>query len=791
MPIYINGKPITPKFGGVDLSRVMFNGKKIWPLMQYSYTVLSNIELATVLADGVDEGIILNGSRTFYKDELEAQDSYNITLSGGNIPENSTQYDNFDVVVDDQTSDSISVGEGGGTYNVMAISRKRIISYSHPASKSVSKNGSITMDYVSQIGNYTGVAFSGVSNQTSWLNYSGGKVIVSSNTSASSRTGTITFTQSETGETDVVTFTQSGVSLYSYTINSNCNGGRVYFNGVNKGTISNGKLTFTDAASSGTVSISGGVPSDTSSYLSTETRVNGQDSQSDTTTDSSTVFEWTNWDWDYLNSTGMDFIADGQTRSWTLWSHDKSRTGTRYRYRDIHESRDKYQDTTYSSPANRTVSGNSSAVTMNYTSSSSVRYTSWTFDYYGSWGSWGDYEYGSYSYTRRNVNITESLSWLTVEKTTSGSSGTTGYVVKFTATANTGDARSGYVTFSNGKNTYQVLITQAVAPAEYVFRVEGSLGTHSANATTNANNLKECGGQCQLISYKKVGSTYTRLSVSFASGGQPSQIYDYWASASSGTGTSTGFNYSLSCKQATEMVGNEQTKSYTVTMKQAESGKTVNITIKQRQYMLHIGNKTTDTYNLAWNAYSTNGNTGYKYPTCQSGGDSANWPTWIATSQNTGWLGMKDANNTSTGKNGDILYCKAKSNNQSFNPRKGTFTIGIQGKTNQLTPGTFTFNVTQAAAPNEFTINLSAYTNKNVTISRSNVTSPNTSSTIPTVVPSSSTKITGVLTENNSNAFKAPFTSYTTQQFKVWTRSGTSGNWTLAKTVSVAPSGTC
>lgn len=31
MPIYCNGKGITPKFNGKDLSRVMFNGKQVWP----------------------------------------------------------------------------------------------------------------------------------------------------------------------------------------------------------------------------------------------------------------------------------------------------------------------------------------------------------------------------------------------------------------------------------------------------------------------------------------------------------------------------------------------------------------------------------------------------------------------------------------------------------------------------------------------------------------------------------------------------------------------------------------
>lgn len=371
---------------------------------------------------------------------------------------------------------------------------------------------------------------------------------------------------------------------------------------------------------------------------------------------------------------------------------------------------------------------------------------------------------------------------MSVSKSTSGSSGTTGYNISFNATENTGSDRSGYITFSNGINSYRVLVTQV--GVEYVFRFSGSLGTHSANATTNANNLTECGGSCRLISYKKVGNTYTRLGVSFASGGQPNQVYDYWAYGDAGSTTNTGWDFAISCKQSPYMSGSSNSRSYTVTMKQAESGKTASITIRQSDYALNIGGKTTDTYNLDWNAYTKNTNTGYKYPACQSGGDSANWPTWIADSQ-ASWLGLNNGQTTFTGKNGSILYCKALSDNKSFSSRTGRFTIGIQGKTAQLSPGTYSFNVVQAAAPNEFYVKTSSGTGV-FAFSRNNVTSLPHSSIIAVSVATTASLIKSLYISNTG--LGAPFTSYGTQTFKVWRVSGNTA--TFYKTISVAPGGT-
>lgn len=740
--------------------------------VQYQYTVNYNVPNSTVLANGENVGTISNGSCTFVKWNSGAKASYAISFTGGQMPAPPTTTYAFSV-----SPTSLSFGDKGETKSVTVTSTKTVYTNVH-ATGTVRKGQAINLQYKTnnQVTNPTYTR----SNSGTGLSGTGTSIIFAANPNKVQRNGSVTFTQAESNKTATVNCIQAAKVAYSYTVNSNCESGTVYFNNNVKGTIFEGRLAFEDDAASGTVRISGGVPSNSSSYVTSETRTNGLDYDADTTTDSETVFSWGNWSWDYLESTGMDFMQPGVTNTWPLYSHVKSRTGTRYRDRDIYESRIQYRDTTYSAPSNKTVYGDSSAVTMNYTSSISTRWTSWSFDHYGPWGSWDSWLYGPWSYSRKDVTITESLSWMSVSKTTYGSSETTGYDISFTATENNGSNRSGYITFSNGINSYRVLVTQD--GAEYVFKFSGSLGTHSANGTTNANNLTECGGKCRLISYKKVANTYTRVSVTFASNGQPSQVYDYWAYGDKGSGTNTGWDFAISCKQSSYMSGSSNSRSYTVTMKQIETGKTASITIRQSDYILNIGGKTTDTYNLDWNAYSKNINTEYQYPTCQSGGDSANWPTWIADSQ-TSWLSMNNRLTTFTGKNGDTLYCKALSDNKSFSSRTGRFTIGIQGKTDQLS--TYSFNVVQGATPNEFYVKISSGTEE-FAFSRINATSLPHSSVYFYSISASPSKISSLYISNTG--LGAPFTFYGTQTFKVWKSSGNTA--TYYKTISVAPGGT-
>lgn len=747
--------------------------------VQYQYTVNYNVPNSTVLADEENVGTISNGSCTFVKWNSGAKASYAISFIGGQMPAPPATTYAFSV-----NPTSLSFSDKGETKSVTVTSTKTVYTNVH-ATGTVSKGQAVNLQYKTnnQVTNLTYTR----SNSGTGLSGSGTNITFAANPNKVQRSGSVTFTQAESNKTATVNCTQAAKVAYSYTVNSNCEGGTVYFNNNVKGTISGGKLAFEDDAASGTVRISGGVPSNSSSYVTSEIRTNGQDSESDTTTDSTTIFKpELGTTWSSLESTGIvDPGQAGGTIKLGVQSLRRSRTGTRYRYRDIYESRDQYRDTTYSAPSNKTAYGDSSAITMNYTSSISTRWTSWSFDSYGSWGSWGSWSYGSYSYSRINITITESLSWITWSKRETGSGDSQAYEISFNYTENTGADRSGYVTISNGSESHRVLIKQV--GVEYVFKFSGSLGTHSANGTTNRNNLTECGGSCRLISYKKVGNTYTRLGASFASGGQPNQVYDYWAYGDAGSTTNTGWDFAISCKQSPYMSGSSNSRNYTVTMQQKESGKTASIAIKQSDYALNIGGKTTDTYNLDWNAYTKNTNTGYKYPACQSGGDRANWPTWIADSQ-TSWLGLNNGQTTFTGKNGSILYCKALSDNKSFSSRTGRFTIGIQGKTAQLSPGTYSFNVVQRAAPNEFYLNLNSYSYTMFAVSRRSVTSLN--STAPQVIKGNNVKVDTVITTTNSNVVAAPFTSYGSQQFKLWGRTSATGAWTVIKTFNATPGGT-
>lgn len=741
--------------------------------VQYQYTVNYNVPNSTVLANGENVGTISNGSCTFIKWNSGAKASYAISFTGGQMPAPPTTSYAFSV-----SPTSLSFNDKGETKSVTVTSTKTVYTNVH-ATGTVSKGQAVTLRYKTnnQVTNPTYTR----SNSGTGLSGSGTNITFAANPNKVQRSGSVTFTQAESNKTATVNCTQAAKVAYSYTINSNCEDGTVYFNNVNKGTISGGRLAFEDDAASGTVRISGGVPSDSSTYVTSETRINGRDSDSDTTTDSETVFEWNNWTWDYLESPGMDFIQAGETNDWPLYSHVKSRTGTRYRYRDIYESRDQYRDTTYSAPSNKTVYGDSSAVTMNYTSSTSTRWTSWTFDSYGSWGSWGSWSYGSWSYSRKNVTITESLSWMTVSKSTSGSSGTTGYNISFTATENTGSDRSGYITFSNGINSYRVLVTQV--GVEYVFRLSGTFSIADARAgnSSSANKDRDAVLNGSIISYKKVGNTYTRLGISCKS--KPSQVIDYWASGGNSTGSNAGWtDFTIGFNESPYTTGGASgaltNHAYNVVMEQKESGKTLTLNVKQYDYCLNLGSsgKTTDSKTVPWNSTASGNNDYNVWPACQAG--KSPHPTFQA-SVNSSYTTV-NGKTTTTGTNGTQLNFKFTSNNNSFTARTAILKIGL-GKVTEACRVT----LTQQAAPNEFYVKSSSGTGI-FAFSRNNVTSLPHSSIITFPIATTPLKISSLYISNTG--LGAPFTSYGTQTFKVWKVSGNTA--TYYKTISVAPGGT-
>lgn len=741
--------------------------------VQYQYTVNYNVPNSIVLADGENVGTISNGSCTFVKWNSGAKDSYAISFTGGQMPASPATTYGFSV-----SPTSLSFSDKGETKSVTVTSTKTVYTNVH-ATGTVRKGQAVNLRYKtnSQVTNPTYTR----SNSGTGLSGTGTSIRFAANPNKVQRSGSVTFTQTESNKTATVNCTQAAKVAYSYTVNSNCEGGTVYFNNVNKGTISGGRLAFEDDAASGTVRISGGVPSNSSSYVTSETRTNGQDSESDTTTDSETIFGWNNWTWDYLESTGMKFMQPKDTDTWPLYSHVKSRTGTRYRYRDIYESRSQYRDTTYSAPSNKTVYGDSSAVTMNYTSSTSTRWTSWSFDHYGSWGSWGSWSYGSWSYSRKNVTITESLSWMTVSKTTYGSSETTGYDISFTATENTGGNRSGYITFSNGINSYRVLVTQV--GVEYVFRVEGSFSTADARAgnSSSANKNRDAVLNGSIISYKKVGNTYTRLGISCKS--KPSQVIDYWASGGNSTGSNAGWtDFTIGFNESPYATGDDggvnTTHSYNVVMEQKESGKTITLNVKQYDYRLNLGadGKTTDSKTVPWNSTNASNNDYVFWAACIAG--KSPHPTFQASVNNS--YAAVNGKTTITGTNGTQINFRFTSNNNSFSSRTAILKMGI-GKVTEACRVT----LTQQAVPNEFYVKTSSGTGV-FAFSRSNATSLPHSSIIAVPVATTPTTIKSLYISNTG--LGAPFTSYATQTFKVWKVSGNTAAY--YKTISVAPGGT-
>lgn len=743
--------------------------------VQYQYTVNYNVPNSTVLADGENVGTINNGSCTFVKWNSGAKASYAISFTGGQMPSSPATSYAFSV-----SPTSLSFGDKGETKSVTVTSTKTVYTNVHNTG-TVSKGKAVTLQYKtnSQVTNPTYTR----SNSGTGLSGSGTSITFAANPNKVQRSGTVTFTQAESNKTATVNCTQAAKVAYSYIINSNCEGGTVYFNNNVKGTISGGRLAFEDDAASGTVRISGGVPGNSSSYVTSETRTNGQDSDYETTTDSETVFEWGNWSWDYLESPGMDFIQAGETNIWPLYSHVKSRTGTRYRYRDIYESRDQYRDTTYSAPSNKTAYGDSSAVTMDYTSITSTRWTSWSFDHYGSWGSWGSWSYGSYSYSIKNVTITESLSWMTVSKTTAGSSATTGYNISFIATENTGSDRTGYITFSNGINSYRVLVTQV--GVEYVFRVNGTFSTADARAgnSSSANKDRDAVLDGSITSYKKVGSTYTRLGISCKS--KPSQVINYWASGGNSTGSDAGWpDFTIGFNESPYVTGAgsavNTSHSYNVVMEQAESGKTITLTVKQYDYRLNLGTdsggKTTDSKTVPWNSTSASSNDYTFWPACIAG--KTPHPTFQASVNNS--YAAVNGKTTTTGTNGTFINFRFTSNNNSFTTRTAILTMGI-GKVTEACRVT----LTQQAAPNEFYVKTSSGTGI-FAFSRNNVTSLPHSSISTAFIDTTASPIESLYISDTG--LGAPFTSYGTQTFKVWKVSGTTA--TFYKTISVAPGGT-
>lgn len=53
--VYQNGKEITPKLNGVDLSKVMYNGKQVWPKIATGITLADTKAGDVLLWDKINQ----------------------------------------------------------------------------------------------------------------------------------------------------------------------------------------------------------------------------------------------------------------------------------------------------------------------------------------------------------------------------------------------------------------------------------------------------------------------------------------------------------------------------------------------------------------------------------------------------------------------------------------------------------------------------------------------------------------------------------------------------------------
>ena len=749
--------------------------------VRHTYTIISDCNGAQVNIDGTNRGTISGGRFVYGVWNSKAPASVSVSLTGGLPTAPSPDY-TFSV-----SQSSLSFGEDGGTKSLTITSRKTTHTYVN-TNGTCQRDSSVTCN--AKLNDATSNVNYSASESLSWITTSGASVTASANSNYNSRSGTITYTQLESNKVTAVTVSQEAKTEYTYTVNSNCNGGTVYFNNVRKGTISNGRLQFTDEASSGTVRISGGVPSNYTDYGDWY--------------DGSTSYEYQTGS--YTNFVSFDnrnnMEHDGDVHPF------EAKTSLFYCYAYKYATRQRrpywttYRDYTtynYSAPANKTCQGNGS-VTMNYTQSTSSGTQNGGTEY----GSWSYYDTVYDTLTLNKVGPTYSPSEASKGYTCTFTIGTAigsddkrRYPITVTTTENTeyAEASKCWCDFGYGSTYTRIVINKAAADIEYVFKTVGTLGAHTAEATSNYNNTSIMGGTIGLISYKRVGNTYTQLGVSFASGGKPSQVYDYWAWNGStygeNKGANTGWTFNVSFKESTAItnwndLGSANCNSYTVKIQQAESGKTISIPCMQRKFSMFVDNGGQKTKSISIPASGGNGGTP-SYIHCGNGYSNREWAlSWGGGSWgrfgNTGGI---TENGTGSSK---AVYIKCDAN-KSFSSRSGSAT-GKPAGTNA--PNGVTINVTQAAAPNVFYINGTKLTAGNYAISKGSVTSLNTTGTVPliAVVGASKLEISAVLTTNNSITVAAPFTAYTSQSFKLWKRAGSSGSWTLYKTFSVSPGGT-
>ena len=653
----------------------------------FTYTVNYNVEGATVYADGENVGVISNGTLTFSKKGKEALDSYNITFSG-TLPSKDPQY-TFNV-----TPTTLSFTAAGGTKSVSVTSTVKTYTQSH-ASGTVSKNNSLTLTY-NEASSSSNVDFGSASN-TGNITISGTNITFASNPTHDTRSGIVTFVQDTSSNSAQVTCNQAALTTYDYTVYSNCEGGTVYFNNVNKGKISSGVRSFTDEDSSGTVRISGGVPSSTSRNVYSHT-----ESQEEEDTQQVPVVS--------QNQSSFSFSRTAQSQQFDRVFTDQTDNQVRYRTK----SRRVYDvyTTTYTGPSNRTISGDNS-VTMNYTSSESLTGTDYSSWDYGSWSSW---ESTGAASGYPSLKVTSGSDWLTVVRKNSSGNNWSPYGVYITVKENnTASSRTGKFTMTSGANsrTYTFTVTQAgFTDTDYRLYWTTSSNVGQNNGTTISENEYYAPNDLNWKGFNCISAFGGTMAGGVAvEGGTATK-------SGSGTGNLTTYSPAISnywnrddtCRAVMYKFNNNNTEYYgrgPITVTVTNHGKTIKVTnIIQLAVEFNCGYFHGYKQEYTYDDISASGDTfnwkvRYKwhYPSPESSYNQATtgmtlpangtWsikskPSWVTMAKTSGSMADNDtniqvtiaANTSSSSRSGDLVL-----QNNILSSKTATWHITQKGKT--------------------------------------------------------------------------------------------------------------
>lgn len=602
-------------------------------MVDVTYTVLSNCNGASVKIDGVAKGTISDGQFVYKIIENQAPASVKVEVTGG-LPDNTTNY-TFTV-----SPTSLSFSDKGETKSVTITSKSVTTTYANAAAQNCSKNSSVTMNYTSSQSTNNNVGYTRSQLTGIGVSVNGTSITWFANPDKQQRTGSVQWSQSNSGKYVIVNLTQAAKVAYAYTVNSNCEGGTVYFNNVSKGTISGRRLAFEDRAASGTVRISGGVPRNYTETVDTGTETVGTNTEND-------------YDFSAQSgNTSQSFSYSGGNSSVTVDSSKRSRSVTTYR--DYTKTR----TVSYSAPANKTAYGDSSAVTMNYTGPNygSVQ-TSYGSNYTseGSWSGWSRVG-TSWRY--------DDPSWISKSSSNSGSYN---IIWNFNCSANSStSSRSGYddLVQDGSGDTIRFNFSQTGRPAdtyECYFWISGAAQgmTVSENEVYASNHTswtgfsvcnKKNGSQVSGASISKSGTNSGDLTV------HPNGIHDFYS----------GGNLEIVYHWSSNNTGNSMRGPVTVTAR-AANGQTFTINkIYQAYVTFNLGDtgNTSTVYNLD---VAANGGNKSFWCVCQetvnvSGLTKPEWPKYSVKSGYPSWITI---NKTSGLGNGDQLSLSVSKNTTS------------------------------------------------------------------------------------------------------------------------------